>query len=701
MHTQHLPRLCLIAGLLYGAVPLSAMAEGGVADDAIVVSASRTEQRAFTVPAAVSVVDAEALRAAGPRVNLSEALNRVPGMAILNRQNFAQDLQLSIRGFGARSTFGIRGVRLIVDGIPATMPDGQGQASTIDLSSARRIEVLRGPLAQLYGNAAGGVVLVQSEVGAAQPTARLSQSLGEWGTRKLDLQLAAGAGEQQGLVNVSRFRTAGYRQHSGAERSQLNARWRWQVAPGERLDLTLNALDQPNSQDPQGLTRAQWQVDPRQVVAAAISQNASKTVRQQQLGAVYTRQLEAETSLTTRLYAGHRSLDNALATPLASQLPATASGGMVDFVRTYQGAGLQLNHRQPLGEGVVATWLAGVELDRMNEDRQGYLNVNGQRGALKRDEDNRARNTDLLLQGGLELGSNWRLTAGIRRSEVRFASQDHYITPGNPDDSGQLRYTAGNPVLGISWLAGEALNLYANVGKGFETPTFTELAYRNGGSGLNTGLRASHSRHGEIGAKWRSADRRQQLDLALFGIRTEDEIVADSNDGGRTTYKNAPRTHRQGVELSWQASLTPALRATVALATLRARFSSDFASGSPATPVPAGRRLPGVPGTSGFAGLAYRLSEGFEAALELAHQGRIAVNDANDDFAPAATTLNLRAGWRQQLGGWLLREDVRLNNATNRRYAGSVIVNDANRRYFEPALPRNAMLALTAQYRFD
>ncbi|GAB3255388.1 TonB-dependent receptor [Chitinimonas naiadis] len=673
-------------------------------EEAIVVSASRMAQRAFDAPAAVSLIDAEALRDAGPRVNLSEALNRVPGISVLNRQNYAQDLQLSIRGFGARSTFGIRGVRLIVDGIPATMPDGQGQASTIDLSSAKRIEVLRGPLALLYGNAAGGVVLVESEVGAAQPTVGVRESLGAWGTQKRDVQFAAGEGEHRVLINASRFETDGYRQHSAARRDQLNARWRWQVAAPTRLDVTLNMLDQPDSQDPQGLTRAQWQADPRQAIAAALTQDTRKTVRQQQLGAVLSHQLDDATTLSTRVYLGARSLDNALATPLAAQQVATASGGMVVFQRRYQGLGLQLDRRQSMGEGLAMRWTAGVDFDRMTEDRQGYLNLAGQRGALKRDEDNLVYNADVFLQVALDIGPAWTATAGVRSSRVRFESDDHYLRPGNPDDSGALSYRASNPVLGLGWHVAKTVNLYTNVGKGFETPTFTELAYRNGASGLNTDLRAARSRHAEIGAKWRSADRTQQLDLAVFGIRTTDEIVADSNDGGRTTYKNAPRTRRHGVELSWQGQLSQDWRAYASLATLSALFSTPFSSGSPATVLPAGKRLPGVPDKTAFAELAYAPKAawgGFEAAVALSHQGHIQVNDANDDQAPAVTLVNLRVGFAQAVGGWELRQGLRLNNATDRRYAGSVIVNEANRRYFEPALPRNAMVTLSALYRFQ
>ena len=235
----------------------------------VVVSASRQEQQSFDAPASIQAVGQDVIEAAGPRVNLSESLNRVPGITVLNRQNYAQDLQLSIRGSGSRSPFGIRGARLIVDGIPATMPDGQGQASTISLPSAQRIEVLRGPLAQLYGNSAGGVVQVFTADGPARPELRLSVDLGSDGLQRYGVQAAGQSGAVNYVVDVSDFQTDGWRTHSAAERQHLNAKLRWDASDQTRVTLVANVFDQPVSGDPLGLTRADAEADPRQAVAAS------------------------------------------------------------------------------------------------------------------------------------------------------------------------------------------------------------------------------------------------------------------------------------------------------------------------------------------------------------------------------------------------------------------------------------------------
>lgn len=709
-------RRTLLSAALAAAFPVHAQ----VTLDPVVISAERTRQTTFEAPAAISAVTREVIDG-GLQVNLSEVLNRVPGISILNRQNYAQDLQLSIRGFGARSTFGIRGVRLIVDGIPATMPDGQGQASSIALSSAQRIEVLRGPLAQLYGNAAGGVVQVFTGPDGEGAMATGSAAVGSFGQQRLGARFSYGGSENDVVLDASRFTTDGWRQHAAAERNQINAKWERRFDAQSRFSLVANVLDQPFSQDPIGLRREQWQADPRQADSAALDQDAGKVVAQRQIGAVYERALSDATLLTTRLYFGSRELDNRLSTPLGPQFSNTSSGGIVQFERGYAGLGVQVEHRIRLGEQRQLRLTGGVEFDRMNEDRQGYINDGGTQGALKRDEHNSVRNSDLYGQAAFDLTNTLTLSAGARASRVRFHTDDLFVSPApspdqrdNGDDSGSLKFSATNPVAGLSWRPVPSLNLYANVGRGFETPTFTELSYRPAcgtpapvgcvETGLNTDLKASRSRHAEIGAKWKIADG-QRLDAALFDIATRDEIIVDTNSGGRTTFKNAGRTSRRGAELSYLGRYGPAWRATLALTALRARFDETFVSGSgpSATTIPAGNRLPGTPERSAFAELAWTPAGawgGFNAGVELVHTGKLYVNDANSDAAPAATVLNLRAGFAQQVEGWTFSQLLRVDNATDRNYAGSVIVNEGLSRFFEPALPRNWLLAFTARHTF-
>ena len=664
----------------------------------VVVSASREAQRSFDVPASVQAVGQSEIEAAGPRVNLSEVMGRVSGITVLNRQNYAQDLQLSIRGSGSRSPFGIRGARLIVDGIPATMPDGQGQASTISLPSAQRIEVLRGPLAQLYGNSAGGVVQVFTADGPQRPELRFSLDAGPDGLRRYGLQAAGQSGALNYVIDHSDFSTDGWRANSAAERRHTNAKLRWAASDETRFTLVANVFDQPRSGDPLGLTREQMEADPRQAVANSTLYHAGKDVSQAQVGLLAEHRLDGHSDISARVYTGQRDLDNRLSIPLVAQTSPTSAGGVVQLDRRYDGAGLRYARSLPAGQGQVRLSV-GLDVERMREHRQGFVNNLGQQGELKRDENDSVDSTGVYAQADWAIDEDWSVVAGLRANRVRFGVVDGYIRPGNPDDSGRARFSATNPVIGLTRHLGPDTNLYANVGKGFETPTLTEIAYTPDGSGPNLGLKPARSTHAELGLKTRLSQA-QRLDVALFHIGTSDEIVVASSSGGRTVYANAGKTRRSGIELTHSAQWTPEWRSFVAFSTLDATFADAFGSGAAA--VARGNRIPGTLNRSLFGELAWqpRAWAGFTAVLEVVHRGSMVVDDLNSDRTAAATLFNLRLGWQQTLGAWTLRETLRMDNLADKAYVGSVIANDSNRRFFEPAPGRQWGLGVTATYTF-
>jgi iron complex outermembrane receptor protein len=654
----------------------------------VVVTATRLPRSGLDIPAAIDSIDARAIREDKPQVNLSEAINRIPGIVVQNRQNYAQDLQVSSRGFGGRATFGVRGVRLIADGIPATMPDGQGQAASFDLSTAERIEVLRGPFASLYGNASGGVVQVFTADGSLAPTFATQFFAGSYATWKVGAQLGGTSGAINYIADASRFETDGYRDHSAARRDQLNAKLKTALGPGQ-LTLLVNGLDQPETQDPLGLTRAQWEQNPEQADASATLFNTRKSIRQAQGGAVYDVEgLGARWNV--KGYGGDRQVTQYLGQTGDTPLGA---GGVVDLDRQYGGVGLRVS--STFGTEAPFTVVAGTDADRMNERRRGFVNNFGTAGALRRDEDDTVTNTDFYMQGDWAFLPRWILSGGARYSHVRFESQDHYIVGPNPDDSGSVTYSKTTPVVGITFKATKDMSLYANAGEGFETPTFAELAYRPGGAtGLNFALRPSTSRSVEVGAKG-SVSKGTRFALAVFRIETRDEIVVNSNVAGRSDFKNASRTRRDGFEASLEGRVV-GFEYVLAYTWLDAHFTESFSSGTPPSVVRAGSKLPGVPGSVFHGELVWRHApSGFHAGGELHSAAKVYVNEQNVDAAPAYTVVNLRAGFAQRLARWQLTEFVRVDNVGDRRYAGSVIVSEARGRYFEPAPGRNAMAGVT------
>jgi iron complex outermembrane receptor protein len=700
-----IPAFCCCA-LLAMAVPFAAareVAPAAAIGAEVVVSATRDEAREYELPVAIDSIDATSIREGNAQVNLSESLNRVAGIVVQNRQNYAQDLQVSSRGFGARAAFGVRGVRLVADGIPATMPDGQGQTATFALGSAGRIEVLRGPFAALYGNASGALIQSFTEDGPERPTLRPSLSLGSFDSRRAALNFGGTSGPLNYVIDVSRFSTDGYRDHSAAVREQLNAKFRTVLANGGKVTAVLNGLDQPDTQDPLGLTRTQVQENPRQVAPIAISQNTRKSIRHGQAGVVYEQSLAGQDSLRISGYGGTRAVVQYLAIPAPPspvQLAPTHAGGVVDLDRSFGGMSVTYTalRETPAGRFKLTS---GLEYDRMDERRRGFINANGSAGALKRDEDDVASSTDAFAIGEWTFAPRWLATGGVRISRVRIGSEDHFVTAGNPDDSGAVGFSGNSIAAGLLYKLDPEVHLYANAGRGFETPTLAELAYRPGGAtGLNLALRSSRSVQYEAGIK---ANLRagHRIRVAVFDILTRDEIVVNSSSGGRTDYKNAGRTRRQGIELSWEAQLTGGLEAYLAWTAVDARYRDGFSSGSPALSVPSGSRLPGVAANTVVTGLLWRHAPSrFHAAVDVRRVGSVPVNDVNSESANAYTVASARAGFEQRAKGWRMSEFLRVDNLTNRNYVGSVIVADANGRYYEPAPNRNYLLGIEAAFPF-
>jgi iron complex outermembrane receptor protein len=650
--------------------------------DPIVVTASRSATRGFDVPASVDVIDARTLHEGQPQVNLSETLARVPGVFAGNRQNYAQDLQVSSRGFGARATFGVRGLRLYQDGIPVTMPDGQGQTGSFSLLSAQRVEVLRGPFSTLYGNASGGVIAVFTEDPVAPAGLLANFGSGSYGARTFGGKASMAQGAVGGLLAATRFETDGYREHSAARRDVANGKLVIAVGDSTRVTVIANSQYQPETQDPLGLTRAQWEQDPRGVDPAALFFDTRKTIRQSQGGVSVSHAAGSPLAFEAAAYGGRRKIRQYLA---LSGVGETSSGGVTDLDRDFSGIGGR------------AVWTvgsmkltAGADTDRQHERRRGFVNQAGDLGDLRRDEDDDVRSVDGYAQLEYSPWPEWTFSGGVRSSVVRYDSVDHYITAQNPDDSGSRRFRDTSPVLGVVWRLSEALRLYASYGEGFETPTFAELAYRTGGTGLNLDLQPATSRAFEVGMKALPAPGHRAT-LAAFATRTQDEIVIDAATGGRTVFKNAGRTRRHGMEAAWSGEFPCDVRGSLALTWLVAEFADAFTSGNPPVTVAPGSRLPGVPSRQAYGELAWRprALSGWSVAIEGQYVDRIFVNDRNSDSAPAYAVANARIGYELRRGALRFAAFGRLNNLFDRRYSGSVIVGDTNGRFFEPAPGRN------------
>lgn len=686
-------------------LPLIAAAQ--TADEqTMVVTAAPTTVSELDTPAAVSVVNGDEMRQAAPRLNLSESLGAVPGLQVQNRQNYAQDLQLSIRGFGSRSTYGVRGLRIYVDGIPATMPDGQGQTSNIDIGSVDTIEVLRGPFSALYGNSSGGVINVTSQTGTQPPTVEASSYYGSFGTWHYGMKAtgAVGDGSHAGdvdyTVSTNRFTTHGYRDHSGARKNLANARLGVRINDVSKLTLLLNSVD-IKANDAGGLTADEWRDNPRQSPRGD-QYNTRKNTRQTQAGLRYERQLSAQDDLSVMMYAGERETTQFQSIPRTPQLKPSHAGGVIDLTRHYQGIDTRLTHRGELLVPVTLT--AGLDYENMSERRKGYENfvmVNGapqygEQGALRRNERNLMWNIDPYLQTQWQLTDKLSLDAGVRYSSVWFDSNDYYITPGNGDDSGDASYHKWLPAGSLKYALTDAWNVYLSAGRGFETPTINELSYRSDNqSGLNFGLKPSTNDTVEIGSKTRLGN--GLLTAALFQTNTDNEIVVDSSSGGRTSYKNAGKTRRQGMELGLDQQFGESWRLKAAWTWLDATYRTNVCDDASCN----GNRIPGIARNMGYASFGYQPEQGWYAGSDIRYMSDIMANDENTAKAPSWTVVGLTTGYKWSYGRMDMDLFGRVDNLFDREYVGSVIVNESNGRYYEPAPGRNYGIGLNLAWRFE
>ncbi|HIH9789859.1 TPA: TonB-dependent receptor PqqU [Klebsiella pneumoniae] len=686
-------------------LPLIAAAQAAD-EQTMVVTAAPTTVSELDTPAAVSVVNGDEMRQAAPRVNLSESLGAVPGLQVQNRQNYAQDLQLSIRGFGSRSTYGVRGLRIYVDGIPATMPDGQGQTSNIDIGSVDTIEVLRGPFSALYGNSSGGVINVTSQTGTQPPTVEASSYYGSFGTWHYGMKAtgAVGDGSHAGdvdyTVSTNRFTTHGYRDHSGARKNLANARLGVRINDVSKLTLLLNSVD-IKANDAGGLTADEWRDDPRQSPRGD-QYNTRKNTRQTQAGLRYERQLSAQDDLSVMMYAGERETTQFQSIPRAPQLKPSHAGGVIDLTRHYQGIDTRLTHRGELLVPVTLT--AGLDYENMSERRKGYENfvmVNGapqygEQGALRRNERNLMWNVDPYLQTQWQLTDKLSLDAGVRYSSVWFDSNDYYITPGHVDDSGDASYHKWLPAGSLKYALTDAWNVYLSAGRGFETPTINELSYRSDNqSGLNFGLKPSTNDTVEIGSKTRIGN--GLFTAALFQTNTDNEIVVDSSSGGRTSYKNAGKTRRQGMELGLDQQFGESWRLKAAWTWLDATYRTNVCDDASCN----GNRIPGIARNMGYASFGYQPEQGWYAGSDIRYMSDIMANDENTAKAPSWTVVGLTTGYKWSYGRMDMDLFGRIDNLFDREYVGSVIVNESNGRYYEPAPGRNYGIGLNLAWRFE
>ncbi|RUO19112.1 TonB-dependent receptor family protein [Aliidiomarina haloalkalitolerans] len=665
--------------------PAVADEEAAANEEVIVVTATRSERPWLSTPASIERISVQE-QLPGMRTDAAELLTGIAGVQVDTRYNFAQDTRVTLRGFGARAAFGVRGVRLRLDGIPLSMPDGQAQTSSILLDEPSHVEVLRGPFAAVYGNSAGGVIDLQSE----RPLeSQLSANLSV-GSKARERQHVRAVFADSGDVgstlsfDYARFRTDGDRANSAVERDQWAVRAYHTFAEGMELILRIDDNDAPYLGDPLALSPEQWRENPRQVASQAETFGTRKSIRHRQQSLTLRQRASASEHLAgwqVNAWRGKREIEQYLAFPGSA---ITQAGGVVDLARSFKGVNAETTWQARQNWQVTTA----LDYEEQTDERLGFVNDFGRRGDLRRDETGTVESLDGSVISDLQVNERLAWVTGVRYSNLDFAVNDRFVVEGNPDDSGSTSYTEIAWSSGLSYAISPQLSAFLAVGEGFETPTLTEMAYQNEGSGLNTDLRAAKLAQQEIGLKWLGATLQGQV--TLFQINTRDDLVVDQSNDGRTTYRNAARTEREGLEIggiwrftqdwSWRTSYT--------------YLNAEYGGREVAI---AGNRLPGLARHELFQQLEWRPlgTEQLELLLNARYRSNIATNDANNEFAPSATVWNAAIRSNLQRGNWLIQPWLRIENFTDKTYVGSVVVNQGNGRSFEPAPGRIWMAGVT------
>ena len=662
----------------------------------LTVSAARTTLPLTKIPLSIQIVGRDRIGRARPTWGLDEALASVPGVYVANRYNFSQDQRISIRGFGSRSAFAVRGIKVLVDGIPQTLPDGQGQLTNVELGEVDRIEVLRGSTSSLYGNASGGVISIWTDPRPEYGTAEARLIIGRFERRtdrtwmKGQNTVAARIGAGLAMVTGSFLVYEGERDHSFAYLRNLNARVRFPIGATWTLSSLLDVADNPRADNPGSLTGAELTANLDTAPALNLNRHAGKDVTQLQAGATLRRALPDDGELSVTVFGLTRDLKNPITTTYIELQ-------RVDY-------GLRASVSRPMRLGTLMHRLtAGIDVQHQRDDRLNWNYLNTPGDSARRDTtralDQRERVTEIgpFIQSALELSSRTTLTAGLRYDWVRFDARDRLVTPANPDDSGDRLMRALSGSLGLAVNPSDAVTIFGNVGSSFETPTTTELVNRpDTAGGFNRDLQPQTAWSYEVGARGRVTSR-ATYSLTLFQADVRDELIPYEIAAPRFYYRNAGSSRHRGVELG--ADVTPvngmSLNVTWTYSDFRFRRYSFTTGGQTFTLN--GRELPGVPKhwlhvTLRAAPAALR---GMWAEVEETYSSGYLVSDTSSLRTGPWWGAVVRLGWDGAVGKVRVAPFIGVNNLLDRRYVSSVVINAARDRYYEPAPGRNVYVGLS------
>ncbi len=669
--------------------------------DSIIIHAARTSQPIYQTPYAIEIINRDRIQQGKKHISLEEVLQSVPGLFVNNRNNFAQGDRISIRGVGSRASFGVRGIKIIVDDIPLTMADGQTQLNNLDLSSAGRIEVIKGPSASLYGNAAGGVIEIQTqEIPDKQNHFEPSIDMGSYGLLRLQAKTTFRNENSNYLLNLNKFKIHGFRDHSATESWQLNALSKHHIIEKMSANAIINFYYAPYSFNPSSLTKADALNNPGSSRTFIKNQGAGEKVLQGQGGITLRFDQSKSQHLKFTVYGLFRSLIN----PIPAEI--------IELERLAGGTRLTWSRREQIA-GYNYSIISGLDTEIQSDQRKRYEN-NGipenEMAGIKREDvlkqieyGEKIQQQDESVIGiapfvklEVTLKRDLFLTLGGRYDSYFYDVKDHFLSD-NSDDSGSRTLSQFSPMAGLVYRPTKLLSYYLNFSSAFQTPTTTELGNQpSGKGGINPNLDPETITSYEFGMKGFLLPFKIRYQAAIYFMMYNKMLVPfQISDSGKEYFRNSGSSENKGFELSieWQPNIY--INTSLAYSGMNFIFN-DFTIDSINVN---GNKVPGVAPQKFYAALKYEHPAHYFAEIQLNWVDTYFVNDNNggldansllsDYINDAYTTLDLSFGRRIEIWGNDIQLNAAVNNILDTRYNGSVVPNAFGKRFYEPSPGRN------------
>ena len=648
----------------------------------IVVQSSRVIESKKQLPLATTVIDIKEIKDVSQQLSFNECLGSISGLMALNANNFSQDLRVSIRGFGARSAFGIRGVKIIVDGIPETTPDGQGQIDNLNLASMSRVEVIKGPSSTLYGNASGGVINVITKSSFEKDFIKVGTTFGNYNFQRYQLSAGFLINKTQLIIHKTNTATNGYRDQSGFKSNNLNLRLLHNFNDNTKLNFQFNYTDSPYAEDAGGLTLDELNEDRQQARARNVDYKTEEAISHLKIGTSFKHKWSNKTVNADGFYANRN---------FYGLLPFE-NGGIIDLGRNYFGVGSSFNI-QKRNENSQNTFQIGFDLANQSDNRDRYRNMSGNQGDKTLGQKEQFYTVGFYALNHLKF-NKFLIRSGIRYDINKIEVKDLLFDDG--DQSGKIDLNAFNPSVGLSYEINNNQFIYSNFSTSFETPVLSELsAVESNEGGFNTALKPQKARNFEIGYKVESEI--FSAEMALFHIATKDDITSYEVDlfPGRTFYRNAGKTMRNGLELSTTINIVAKLSMIATYTYSNFKYDEYTTTSGNFDD----NQLPGIP--KHMASLIWLYNnKGLKIRINSQYIGELYANDSNMTKVEGYLKTDLSIGYEKHLNNLTLSPFIGVNNLFNTEYNDNIRVNAFGSRFYEPAPKFNIYAGLRLQQNF-